>query len=99
MARRIKFTSSGGIAGQIRGCEIPSEELPAKAAGSLSRLLKAKSAPKPTPEARDAMQYDLEIVEDDGTRRNLSFGEAALPAAAEPLIEFLNSKATWRPPE
>jgi hypothetical protein len=98
VARRIRFTSSGGIAGQIRGCDLSVDELPEAARKGLTGLMKAKTVRK-SKSARDALHYEIEIVDDDGARKKLSFDELSLPESAESLLEFLNSRSKWRPPD
>ena len=95
----LKFRESGGISGQIRGCELDVASLPKNIALSLTSLAEndVQSGRKASA-ARDALQYEVEY-EDKGKVKRLSLNEATMPDAARALIDYLNSKSAWRMPE
>ena len=95
----IKFRESGGISGQIRGCELEVTSLPTDVARSLTKLAEgnAKSGRRASG-ARDALQYEIEY-EDKGHAMRLSLDETTMPDEARILIDYLNSKSAWRMPD
>jgi hypothetical protein len=101
---RIEFEMSGGYGGlfakQPLALRVTVEDLPEDARRELtdlvaaSALLEAAGAePEPRPVGRpDVLQYTLAISQEGQTRR-FDFDDVTLPAAARPLVQWLQSRA------
>jgi hypothetical protein len=94
---KLTFRESGGIAGQIRGCEIEISDLPKPLSGVLKKLSKAHAA-KPDDGVRDAMQYEIRL-DVNGQELNLRFDETSMPEGARELVDYLNTKSSFRMPD
>lgn len=94
---KLIFRESGGIAGQFRGCEIEVSDLPKPLSGVLKKLSKAH-ATKPDDGVRDALQYEIRLNE-NGQQLNLSFDETTMPQGARELVDYLNTKSSFRMPD
>lgn len=97
---KIRFRQSGGFAGQIEGCDLDTEQLSAAEGRELKRLVKQSgiraSFQRRTPQARDALVYELEI-ERDGAKIQARFDEPAVQPEQGPLLEFLLERARAQP--
>jgi hypothetical protein len=51
-----------------------------------------------SPEARDAFVYSIELESEKGSVK-ISFDEMSVSPSCGPLLEFLQERSAWRPPE
>jgi hypothetical protein len=97
--RRVRFRLSGGYAGLVRGADIALDQLaPAERARLQELIARSGLADPPHPPrggeaaARDARHIDLELESDQGIAAH-SLSELELPAAAAPLVAWLEEHA------
>lgn len=96
---RVFFRQSGGLAGQIRGCELDDEELGTNEGHQLRDLvdktgIKA-SFERCDPRVRDAEVYEIRL--DYGAEQvHVRIDEASLTEQYAPLVEYLQSRAEPR---
>jgi hypothetical protein len=97
---KVRYRQSGGFAGLILGADLDSEKLPRGEAEELARLVKQaaldKIGVKQSPRGRDLTNYEI-IVEDNGHTTKASFDDMTIPADVQPLLDFLNRRASARP--
>lgn len=97
---RVTLTRSGGVAGIRLHCCVDSEQLTARDAARLTKLLAAAELPRhcvgtATTRTPDAMQYTL-ATEDGNHQQSFQFGEE-VPESVSTLITWLRRKATSKP--
>lgn len=96
---KIRFRQTGGFAGLSLGSELDSEQLPATEAGELERLITQAGLDQvgsKKSRGADLTNYEM-TVEDKGRTIKASFDDMTIPADAQPLLDFLKSRATARP--
>jgi emfourin len=97
---KLELVRSGGFAGIEMRSELDTSELPADQAGAVQQALEAlaggpeatSAPPGRRPGGADRFQYDLTVV-DDGRRRHYTFHDGSVPAALQPVIRLLTSRA------
>jgi hypothetical protein len=98
---KVTFRQSGGYAGLIRGCELDTDSQPSDEATRLQSLVAESGILQieggHMPQGRDLLQYEISIETSEGVR-HVSLDDMTLPESAIPLIEYLQSQATPRPP-
>jgi hypothetical protein len=96
---KIRFRQTGGFAGLSLGSELDSEKLPAAEAGELERLIRQAALDQVgTKKSRGADLTNYEMtVEDKGRTTKASFDDMTIPVNAQPLLDFLRSRANARP--
>lgn len=102
---RIEFEMSGGYGGlfakQPLALRLSADDLPEPARRALTDLVAASglweaAAAGPRPPGRpDVLHYALAITREGRTRR-FEFDDVSLPAAARPLVQFLQARAIER---
>jgi hypothetical protein len=101
---RIEFEMSGGYGGlfakQPLALRVSADDLPEEARRELTDLVAAsglwEAEPGPKPPGRpDVLHYALAITREGRTRR-FEFDDVSLPAAARPLVQFLQARAIER---
>src|SRR5687767_12999960 len=94
---KIRFTSSGGFAGLIRGVDIDTDDLPSKERARLHRMVAALEAAsvERSRSARDLGAYELEIHADEGSR-TFAFDDSNVPSGAQPLVDYLQARSQPR---
>ena len=97
---RIELVRSGGVAGLSLRSAVDTAADPAVDAEAgwyaeqLAGLDLAALAGQPSGEPQpDRYRYALSVREDDGSVRDLEFGETALPPALHPLVDALVARA------
>ena len=91
---RISFERTGGVAGMSIAATIDTEALPAHNAQELLRLVDAASffdlpaTIRMPAQGADQFHYKL-TVEDEARRHTVEVGDAAAPAALQPLLRQL----------
>ena len=97
---KVKFRQSGGIAGQHEGCDLNASEMEAGESRQLADLVRRcrmqESFESLSPDARDQLEYMIEIDDEDGNRR-LVFDELNVPESCEKLLDFLRKRSKWVP--
>ena len=97
---KLRYRQTGGYGGLVLGSELDTEKLPASEASELARLVKQaaleKVGDKKNARGRDLTNYAI-IVEDKGQTTKVSFDDMTIPANAQPLLDFLRSRAAARP--
>lgn len=97
---KVRYRQSGGFAGLSLGADLDSEKLPPDEAEELARLVNRaaldKIGVKKSIRGRDLTSYEI-IVEDNGQTRKASFDDTTIPPNVQPLLDFLNRRASARP--
>lgn len=97
---KLRYRQTGGFGGLSLGSELDSEKLPPAEAGELERLTKQAAleqvGAKKSRGGRDLTNYEI-TVEDKGHTTKASFDDMTIPANAQPLLNFLKSRASARP--
>lgn len=97
---KVRYRQSGGFAGLSLGADLDSEKLPPGEAKELARLVNRaaldKIGVKKSIRGRDLTSYEI-IVEDNGQTTKASFDDMTIPANVQPLLDFLNRRASARP--
>ncbi len=97
---KVSFRQSGGFAGLIRGVDLNTATMDAEQAAELEGLVTASgiegSKKARTHAARDLVQYEITIEQDDQTSK-LSFDDKTVPDAAQPLLKYLRAQARPMP--
>lgn len=82
------------------GSDLDSEKLPRSEAEELVRLVKQaaldKIGVKKSSRGRDLTNYEI-ILEDNGRTTKASFDDMTIPAHVQPLLDFLNRRASAKP--
>lgn len=98
---QVRFVESGGMAGQLRGCDLHTDRLPPDDARQLRQLVAdgglTRSVTSYSKAARDLREYEIEI-DDGGEKITAVFDDSTLPATARPLVGFLRTHARPMPP-
>ena len=97
---KVRYRQSGGVGGLILGADLDSEKMPRDEAEELARLVKQaaldKIGVKKSSRGRDLTNYEI-ILEDNGKTTKASFDDMTIPADVQPLLDFLNRRASARP--
>ncbi len=97
---KLRYRQSGGFAGLSLGLDLDTEKLPPSEASELERLVQQAALDqvgvKKSRGGRDLTSYEM-TVEDKGRTTKASFDDMTIPANAQPLLDFLRSRATARP--
>jgi len=98
---KISFRQIGGFAGLSLGCELDTTSMTRADAAALTRLVRDSKLPEsPAREAnaaaRDLATYEITVEDESGTVTT-SFDDMSVPARAQPLMDFLRSRARPRP--
>lgn len=98
---KLRFSQSGGYAGLCSKVdEIDTALLPEQEAQHLRTLVEQSGILKTEEkcgQGADIQRYDFTVETSDG-KRQVSFDDLTLPEKALPLLEYLQSKATFSPP-
>jgi hypothetical protein len=97
---KVRYRQSGGFAGLVMGCDLDTEKMPPEEAGELTRLVKQaqieRVGTKQSSRGRDLSSYSISVAE--GSRVTTArFDDMTVPAHAQPLLDFLKSRAKARP--
>ncbi|MCP5055933.1 MAG: hypothetical protein GY937_04315 [bacterium] len=93
---KVWFRQTGGIAGQVRGCEVNGEGLDESELRELKGLVEPLTTEPPSSaesKARDVEIYEFRVEQDDGSFVNVSFDESVLTERLAPLVEFVQDRS------
>lgn len=97
---KVRFRQTGGFAGLSRGCELDDATLPRPEAANLRRLVERsqiQDGQATGPEgARDLTTYEITVETDDGVR-TAAFDDLTIPKQLQPLMDYLQRRATPQP--
>jgi hypothetical protein len=97
---KVRYRQTGGFAGLSLGADLDTDKMPTSEAEELVRLVKQaaldKVGDKKSSGGRDLTNYEI-IVDDSGRTIKGSFDDMTIPSNVQPLLDFLNRRASARP--